>query len=139
MTKVDKSNWVQCTHDEMDQRIVAILAAAGWGGYFVRFSIYETIKDPVKDDLSDWIVKHPDFAATFARGQCRFILNEDDDGNPGLTLGYENPTWADVLVAAEQSCRARGAPELDHIFLEAVEPVGPRSKGVQMFEFIWGS
>ncbi len=134
-----KTNWVECNHDTMDSAIDAVLAAAGFKDYSVRFCDYETTVDGVLPDLSDWMVKHPPFDSLFARGKCEFILSEDDDGNPALTKVYDNPTWGDVLVAGELSCRARGAPELDHVFLEAVEPVGPRRKGVQVYEFHWGS
>ncbi len=139
MTKIDKTDWIEATHNEMDTQIVSILSAAGLKTHYQRFSMFETITDPVKDDMSDWGIKHPPFDSIFARGKVEFVLTEDDDGNPALTKGYTDPTWSDVIVAAEHSCRARGAPELDHVFLEAVEPLGPRRKGVQRFEFVWGS
>ncbi len=123
----------------MTETIAATLRAAGFTDHHVTWSIYETTVDGVKPDMSDWMVRHPDFAAPFARGKVEFILSLDDNGAPALTKGYTDPTWGDVLVAAELSCRARGAPELDHIFLEAVEPEGPRRKGVTTFAFHWGS
>lgn len=139
MTKPDKTNWIECSDDEMEAKIAATLRAAGLQEYHVRFSMYETTVDGVLPDLSDWMVKHPVFTSLFAEGKCEFVLAEDDNGDPMLVEGHLNPTWSDILVMGEKSCRARGAPELDHIFLEAVEPDGPRRKGVQRFEFIWGS
>ncbi len=137
--KPPKTNWIECSDDDMRAKIDATLLAAGFRDRHVVFSMYETTVDPVKPDLSDWMVKHPDFASLFAEGKCEFVLAEDDNGDPMLTEGHENPTWADILVMGEKSCRARGAPELDHVFLEAVEPDGPRRKGVQRYELHWGS
>lgn len=139
MTKPDPTLWTHATHDAMSTSIAAILRAAGFTNHYATFSMYETTIDGVKPDLSDWMVKHPTFSSTFARGKAQFILAVNDDDEPMLVEGHTDPTWADVLVMAEKSCRARGAPELDHIFLEAVEPVGPRRKGCQTYSLEWGS
>lgn len=139
MTKLDKTLWVDATYDQMDAAITAILTAAGFTHHHVRFCDYETTMDGVRDDLSDWMVKHPAFDSSFARGKVEFVLAEDDNGDPSLTEARTDPTWADVLVVGEKSCRARGAPELDHVFLESVEPDGPRRRGVQRYVFHWGS
>ncbi len=153
MTKIDKTNWLTCTHDELTAKCDAILLAAGFtrspfpdapearpmpAGYVV-FSIFETAVDGVREDLGDWIVRHPDFAATFAEGKVQFDLGDDENGHAVLSKGYLNPTWADALVEAERSCRGRGAPELDHVFLEAVEPNGVGADGAAFWELRFGS
>lgn len=134
-----KAQWIKASHDAMTATIDATLRAAGLKDRHVIFSIFETTVDGVLPDMSDWMVKHPDFASVFATGKCDFVLAENDEGDPMLTEGHENPTWADILVMGEKSCRARGAPELDHVFLESVEPEGPRRKGIQRYSFCWGS
>ncbi len=154
MHKPDKTNWVTATYDEMVQKVDAVLHSAGFtrpppfpdtpearpapAGYVI-FSIFETAVDGVREDLRDWIVRHPDFASTFAEGKVQFDLGDDENGQAVLSKGYLNPTWADVLVEAERSCRGRGAPELDHVFLESVEPNGTGADGAAFWELHFGS
>ncbi len=121
MTESVKTQWVTETHNAMDEAIDTILRAAGYVKHqYLCFSMYETVQDPVKDDMSDWVVKRPDFAARFAAGKVQFVSSNYGD-DPVLSPVYTNPTWADVVVEGERSCRARGAPQLDHVFLESVE------------------
>ncbi len=141
MTTYDRTNWVQCSRDELSEKVAATLRAAGLvEPHFLSFSIYETLVDPQKDDCSDWVVRHPDLNSTFAAGRVQFLLGYDEESFPVYSAGYLNPTWADVLVEAEGSCRARGAPELDHVFLEAVEEIIEVTDGdVARYDLIWGS
>ncbi len=139
MAKLSKKNWLSGSHDQMDDSIAAVLSTAGFKNYHVIFSMYETTSDGSKEDLSDWMVKWPDPTSLFAEGKVQFIMSVEDDDNPILGSVLTNPTWGDVLIEAERSCRMRGAPELDHLFLEDIEPDGPRSKGIQRYEMHWGS
>ncbi len=146
MSKPDKTHWLSATYDEMNAKVDGILRAAGFTrtdstspGYVV-FSVFETVNDAVKEDLSDWGVRHPDFTSTFAAGKVQFLLGYNEESFPVYSAGYLNPTWADVIVEAEGSCRARGAPELDHVFLEAVEEIIEAVDGeVARYELVWGS
>ncbi len=139
MTKVDKVSWLTSSHAQMVASIDAILLAAGFTPRTVVFSIYETVIDPRAEDLSDWTVRHPDFASTFAAGKVRFDLGDDELGNAVLSKGYLNPTWADVLVEAERSCRGRGAPDLDHRYLEDIEENGIGADGAVFWTLVFGS
>ncbi len=145
MTKLDKTAWVTSTYDAMEAQVSSILRAAGLGltgqryDHYVTFSVFETIQDAVKDDMSDWLVRHPDLTSRFAEGKVQFDLGDDEQGHAVLSKGYLNPTWADVLVEAERSCIGRGAPELDHIFLEGLEREGTGADGAAFWAFRWGS
>ncbi len=145
MTKLDKTHWVTCPMHELDAKVVAILRAAGLllvderYLHYVTFSVHETIQDAIKEDMSDWVVRHPDFASTFARGKVRFDLGDDELGNAVLSKVYLDPTWADVLVEAERSCIGRGAPELDHVYLEGAEENGVGADGAAFWTLVFGS
>jgi hypothetical protein len=139
MTKPDHSLWLTSTYDQLQADVTAVLRTAGYPKHHVRFCLYETVVDPVKFDLSDWEVRRPDFASEFARGKVQFDLGDDENGHAVLSKVYLNPTWADVLIEAENSCRGRGAPELDHVYLEAVEQDGTGAEGQAFYELIWGS
>lgn len=135
MTIPDKTDWRTSAHDTMAAEIDAFLFAAGLTPRHVVFSLYDTVVDSVRDDLSDWMVRHPDWNATFAMGKVQFVTEGEE-----TTIGgtYTDPTWRDVLIEAERSCRACGAPELDHVFLEAVEPAS-KVGDVVRFELVFGS
>ncbi len=138
---MDRTLWTTCGQDGLDAKIDAILRAAGLDKTHVVFSLYETVVDPVRDDMSDWVVRHPAFESVFAEGQVEFVTYRDlGDQEPDLLVSnpYTNPTWADVLIEAERSCRARGAPELDHVYLEAVEEESV-TNGIRRYELCFGS
>ena len=140
MDPLNQSNWITSTHDAMNDQIRAHLKTAGFIEHcYLIFSIFETVNDGVKDDMSDWIIKHPDFAAPFAPGKVQFVLGYDEEEKPVLSeKTYVNPIWGDVLEAGEWSCRARGAPELDHVFMESVE-FHSAADDVTIYSFHWGS
>lgn len=132
---LDKTLWRTSPHDTMAAEIDALLLAANLTPRHVVFSLYDTVVDSVRDDLSDWMVRHPDWDAPFAAGKVQFV----DEGEESTVIGvYTDPTWRDVLIEAERSCRARGAPELDAVFLEAVEPAG-KVGDVARYELVFGS
>lgn len=140
MTKLDKSRWLTSSYDDLKLKVDAILRAAGHEHRYVIFSIFETVTDGVRDDLADWTVRHPDFAAPFAEGKVQFDLGDDENGHAVLSKGYLNPTWADVLVEAERSCAGRATEEgLDHVFLEAVELDGTGAEGQSFYALHFGS
>ncbi len=135
---MDKTSWLTATYDEMVASVDAFLTAAGYDRRHVIWSLYETVNDGVKEDMSDWVVCYPDWTTCFARGAVEFVSWTFED-EPIVSESYNDPTWGDLLIEAEDSCRMRGAPELDHLFLESCDEIEGDNDGTRRFEMSFGS
>lgn len=111
------------TYDEMDNEVNKILGRAPKR---LRFSMYETTKEPEKEDMSDWEVEYPDFNQRFTDGECVFVCNEYESNI------IKNPTWKHVLKEANNAACG------DHVFLEQVE-LDKTEDGVKFYDMWFGS
>jgi len=112
----DDWNFFSKRYDKVTKKIYRKVSKAVKGECYVIHSAYKTDEDgtPI-DNLSE----------IAAPGRCIFV----DDGSDFFGSGrsyrskvYENPTWLDVCVAANEMIVA--TEDKHHIFLEGIESVG---------------
>jgi len=102
-------NIIESTHDEMDEKISALLKENGLGKSNLVFCIYDSVEDEEAPwTVENWKVKHPDFSAV-VEGLYEFV-HYGKVFNPSYSMFVLD---AAKEVLCNQPC--------DHIFLETIE------------------
>ena len=108
---MNKDNWIENNYDRLCDIV------SGFGAEYLRFSMFKTIDYGDSNDLKTWTLKCPDIESDKPAFNGKCVFNRYY-GYPNILLlpEMENPTWKDIILALDITCK-----DIDHVFLESIE------------------